>query len=216
MIKNVTAKFAATDFGEENARYERATERLEEVEAAIDKANARRNEITRRLSDFHAPNGEEIAAALLNGKSAAEAAADRSSADELRAERESLSSAVRVLDDEAHALRVEMQDIRCESLVRLREDTQAVIDALTTEARAAAQRIAGIFADLSAIQLGLQYGTREKTAASTAVEGLMGSLRLLPRSRRIDVRPEIVAMIAVLADKGPAVHVKRTSSVAAP
>src|SRR5690606_31617109 len=119
LISNVTAKFAEADFSEENARYERASVRLGEVEAAIDKANTRRNEISRLLSDFRGPDGEDVAAALLDGMSASEAAASRSSADELRAERESLSSAVGVLIDEAQALRVEMQDIQRDSIVRL-------------------------------------------------------------------------------------------------
>lgn len=216
LIKRTTAKFTAADFSPENARYQVLADKLAQVEAAAEKANERRTEISRTLAEWREPAGADIAAALLDGKSPTEATSTRSSFEELRAEREALSSAISVLNAQARELHLELQAARDGSLHRVRPDAQAVLDSLIAEASKHAQAIVDVFASVEAISVGMRCGTTEASAARKAVDGLTGGGALLRYHRTLPVRPEIIAMIEALSDKGPAVRVTKLTEITAP
>lgn len=216
LIKRTTAKFAAADFSAENARYQTIADKLAEVEAAAEKADARRSEINRTLAEWREPAGADIAAALLDGKSPSEATSARSSFEELRSEREALSSAISVLNAQARELHLDLQAARDGSLHTIRADAQAVLDSLMAEAAEHAKAIVDAFASIEAVAVGMRCGATEASAARKAVDGLTGGGALLRYNRTLPVRPEIVAMIEALSDKGPAVRVTKLTEITAP
>lgn len=216
LINSVTAKFSAVDFSPYNARHAELSSKLAEVEGAVATADARRDEIHRILSDYREPAGEEIAAALLDGKSASEAASIRSSPDELRAELDGLSSAVRTLNQQATEIRLQIRQNRDDALSQLGNDVDDVVARIVRDASDAAQRIANAYASVTAINLALDRGRGALNSLTEAMEHLAGAGRLLPYRHDMPVPPEIVAMIAALQNKGPAVRVHQVATARAP
>ena len=213
LIKRTTAKFAAADFSAENARYQLIADKLADVETAAEKADARRAEINRTLAEWREPAGADVAAALLDGKSPSEATSTRSSFEELRSEREALSSAIGVLNAQARELHLDLQAARDDSI---RADAQAVLDSLMAVASEHAKAIVDAFASIEAVAVGMRCGATEASAARKAVDGLTDGGALLRYNRTLPVRPEIVAMIEALSDKGPAVRVTKLTEITAP
>ncbi|MBU7589291.1 MAG: hypothetical protein KAF42_08780 [Sphingopyxis terrae] len=84
------------------------------------------------------------------------------------------------------------------------------------EASEHAKLIVDAFASIEAVAVGMRCGATEASAARKVVDGLTDGGALLRYNRTLPVRPEIVAMIEALSDKGPAVRVTKPTEITAP
>ncbi|WP_234179319.1 hypothetical protein [Sphingopyxis sp. NFH-91] len=121
-----------------------------------------------------------------------------------------------VLNAQARELHLDLQAARDGSLHTIRADAQTVLDSLMAVASEHAKAIVDAFASIEAVAVGMRCGATEASAARKAVDGLTDGGALLRYNRTLPVRPEIVAMIEALSDKGPAVRVTKLTEITAP
>lgn len=207
------ALFGALDLSAENNRLAELQADLARVNEAITRADERISEI-KRLRSADGPDGEAVANALLSGADAMVAARTGPTSDQLTEELNSLRAGIGELNGQARVIREHMDQVRQDAAHRAAECANGLVGALMAEMRSDAERIVEGFAAIAAINNAARGHAAERMLANNAVEGLSGSDKLLGSRRSIDVPRDIRDLLAVLADKGPAIRPMLAPSIA--
>lgn len=211
---------AALDFSKENAAIAAIQAEGERFTAGILKAEVRIAEITARLSELlqekHAAKADAraVADALLSDAGAEQAAAMAVTERDLREELAALRAGMRDLQDRSRECSDEIARIKGTASERLVKVLMPAIDAITVEAKAAANTIAHSFATLAAINGATRQFHREADNIGDALARLMSS-RLIDRKNALDAPEAVQELLAPLSALGVAVagHVPKYVTV---
>lgn len=213
-----TAKaIAALDFTAENDRITELEAEAFDLNAAVQKASERVNEIAALLRDWKGPDAEAVADALLatDAQSAASLGPDIAA---LQAESQTLQSAIGELRKRSRLAHDEIRKIKSEDVSdKAGTATEALVAALHADAKRAATEMTTAYAALSAIcdATGSGYVSVELSKATAACFGRAGILSG-QGMEPIPVPADILAVLAELQTKGPATAKGCRNAVAVP
>jgi hypothetical protein len=227
ILAKVAKELAELDFSPENARIAEIEADIGRMQAAVDVANERREEIGGILRPLLDPRGGSpayeghdavaVANALLADVEPSEAAAFSKSQEELEREREALRLAVVDLAARIRGGYTEITEIQSRSRGRVQHAVQPVIDAIFADAQSATRQIVESFAALQAITTAAKMAGPHFIAMQNALsDGGGGLYRLLAHAPYVDVPTSIVNMLNGLSDKGPALPAVLLSSFSTP
>ena len=216
LINRVGDEILALDLSAEGERIAELEQEIEKAEAAISKAEARCTEIAQRIVEYRGPDARQVGDALLAEASTVEAARAGERIEDLEAERASLRAGIADLRRRVEDWRSEIDDAKRAASGQAARLTQPLVDAITADAKKAAEQLLTYYAALSALALGTRVGTIAEAQLRYAADGLMGTNRLLSWRKQLPVPPEIDQLLDRLSEKGGALLVRRASSVPGP
>lgn len=207
-IEATAAAFVALDLSPENARIAEIEANIAQLEAAEKSARERCTAIAREIAEFRGPSGAAVADALLANHAPSDAAVLGPDLDSLEKERGALSAGAQALALRAQNARAELLEVKDGAKLKLRPIVQPLIDELTEEATAIAERLLEIFASLSAISGTTNNGWQQARAVGLMVAGAVDDFGLLLRLRgSVETPAEIITALRALDGKGPALPV---------
>lgn len=215
LLRRVAGDLAALDFSAENARIATLEARIVEAEAALAKAQARRDEISDMLRPYVGPAGRSggefigndgmaVANALLAGASTADAAAASTTQEELNREREALGAAAVELRERITSAEQSIRTMKIDSRKRALPAVQPLAEAVGRQMRDAAETIRDCWAVLEALSAATASMSSELRGARDVVPALHADYSLLERRGPVPVPADVVRALSALADKGPA------------
>lgn len=218
ILARVAGDLAALDLSAENTQIVLIDAQIADLEAARQKASARREQISRELSGFQAPAGfrhlafgdaagSAVADALLGGSDASDAAAAQVDVDGLRRESEALRQGAMDLARRIDAAEKERREIQAAAQTKLHPIVAPFIEDQIAQAIDAAKVIEASFASLSAVVFAAGVGSSEAARAKAALlQGVMNphGLGLILVSREVVVPDDVQAALASVRDLGPA------------
>ncbi len=216
LINRLADEFDALDVSAESARIAEVQAEIERAEAAIAKAEARCTEIARRIVDYRGPNGRQVGDALLADPDAGTAAKAGEQIADLEAERTSLRAGITDLRRRVQDWSSEIDEAKHAALGQAARLAQPLVDAITADAKRAAEQVIECYAALSALSLGVRVGSIAEGQLRYAADGIMGQGRLLSWRERLPGPDEIGDLLDRLSAKGDALLVRRASSVPSP
>ncbi len=215
-LQDTRRQIGALDFTAENARISAIDVQLAQIEAAQQRARERREEVLQLLRPFNAAHhlasspvlnetdGRTIADALLAGKDTSEAAEQRLTRDKLERERDALRDGLTDLARRERELRQERDDIKSGAARSTLDQLRPLCEAYEEEAREGARMILRSFAALTSLGNVSRSNPPGLHATAAAVPGLRGGDKLMRAGESIDVPGEVLALVELLAEKGPA------------
>lgn len=217
LLDRVAADLASLDFSGENARIADLEARKAETQAALSRAQTRRDEICDMLAPYSAPggrtgnaqfrglDGSAVASALLAGASTEDAAAASVNQEELERERDAMTAAMVELRRRIEGADQAIRTTKGYAKKRVAEVVQPLADAAADEARAAANSLRACWATLEALGDASGALTPGQIATRNAVPGLWVDRGLLRRTDELgDVPREVVSVLSALTGKEPA------------
>lgn len=206
---------AALDFGPENAALaELSTERAS-LSDAINRAEERCSEIARLKYDA-TRKARDVADALVGGATAIEAVTLDPGPEQMEEERLSLRAAIRELSERLRGVEERRAEILKLAGQKPHQAIKPVIATLHVELVEAAEKVAGTFAALRAIQTATGFGRAEADAAEFAVAGLFGQGRAVSWRKSVAVPAEVQNLLAALEGNGTAYPARVISAVPIP
>lgn len=206
----VAQSIADIDLSVENARVETLQSELATIEAAIEAADQESFAIERQLTDADANAGRAMADALLAHRRPADAGP---SEHELRAERDNLEAGIAELRRRRGEVVSAIERIRGEALARVRAASSSVMAAFLSDAKAAAEIIAGAYASIAALQEALGMSDSEKRLLRRALPALIGHDKLLANRLTAEVPQPVSDLFVALESKGAALPLQFRRSV---
>lgn len=220
ILQDARRRIAALDFTAENDRIAAIDQQLADIQAAVERGKARREEVNQLLRPFAgahhlalAPalnelDGRGIATALLSGTSTADAAKARTTRADLEEEQAALRDGIAELMQQQQDLQVERDAVRRSAARRSFEELRPLCSAYEAQAKAAAETIVQCFAAMSAIGRVTSSNPPGFNAVASAVGGLRGGDRLVsPSDGRggdmVKVPAEVLQLVDLLDAKGP-------------
>ena len=204
-ILDQTARaFAALDFTAEEAELAQLEAQRADIDTAIERANARRTEITQSLAARSAERGAGrkaaglVADALLTGAHTSEAAALAPSPDQLQDEREQLTAGIRELQHRSDEVRTKLSTLRGKATSKAVSAAQPLADALRAKAKLAAEELLECYAGLQALNSAIGAASREVNQVRNAAAGCIGQGELLSWRARIPVPSSVLEAIGAL------------------
>lgn len=211
LIRDTRTALERLDLSEENNRITTLEAELGEIEAAIERANARRQEISQILHPDRAhPNNRTapcaIADRLLAGDARGVVIDAAPSRDELEHERETLRLGIGELAQRRDAKRGEIDAVKREADRKAGAACEELAIAYRAEATKAAETIREAFAALQSIEnvTRMTLADSAASAARTALDGASRDFGLLRRTKFADVPAAIVDALEPLGRKGKA------------
>jgi hypothetical protein len=219
-LQDARRGIAALDFTAENERVAGINQQLADIEAALQRARDRHAEILQLLRPFSGAHdlastpvlnerdGRSIADALLAGKDTGEATEERITRDKLERERDALREGIAELTRRTREIEMQRSEVKSAAGRRTLEELRPLCAALEAEAREAAQVIVRDFAALTAIGRATNTNPPGLNTVATAINGLRGPGQLVSPAEDIQVPAEVLELIDLLLERGPA-HVTR-------
>jgi hypothetical protein len=227
-LQDAKRRIARLDFSAENARVADINQQLADIEAALQRARDRHEEILQLLRPFNGAHhlaaspvvndhdGRPIGDALLAGEDTSEAAEQRPNRDKLERERVALREGMADLAGRTRVLDVERQKVKAAAARRAYDQVQPLCEALEAEAREGARAVVRNFAALSALGRATQAHPPGLNAAATAMAGVRGPGMLVSAVEAIEAPAEVMEIIELIADKGHSQVGRVNRSVDAP
>ncbi|WP_374411962.1 hypothetical protein [Novosphingobium colocasiae] len=204
IISSIAAILAELDFSNENEKIAACERRMQECEAAIARAEARRTEIADALRFNTRPDGRAVGDALLADVSMVEVALAGPSREAMEQERESLTEGIRDLRWRIEDARHEISCIKGEAMGVASQAVGPLVEHLTEEARRAVSDLPALYAGLQALNFAAKAGTAELDSLREILVATMGAYKLLPRQNKADIPEAIADAVLPLRDKGSA------------
>lgn len=218
IIQQTAAALAALDFSDENARMAELEAERDNIDAAIERGNARRNEIAQALRAWRDTDRDSVgnvADALLGGTHATEATALAHDAEALKEESAHLAAAIAELRRRGDDVLANMNILRTAARGKAASAAQPLADALRARAKLAAEELLACYAGLQALYTAVSGGAREVGQARHAASGCIGQDRLLSWRTQIPVPAEVVQVLDALP-QSKALVVGRAQTVPMP
>lgn len=214
-LQTTAQALAALDFGREIGQLAEIDGKVAELHEAIGRADDRRQEINRALSETRRTDPTAVADALLADTTTATVVAASPSRDSLEAERDGLSEGTRELRYRIDDARSAANKIRLEAAGRVYDVAAPLVADIHAEVRSTLESLLPQFAALVAIveAKGAGRGVTEKLRMIIEVAQNEG---LLPRRSTLDVPAEIVDALSPLADKTAVLDARLISATPMP
>ncbi|GGB87881.1 hypothetical protein GCM10011494_02780 [Novosphingobium endophyticum] len=200
-LEQTARAFATLDFSAEEARLAELEAERDNIDAAIERANARRTEISQAQRDWRDAervSASNVADALLGGAHAAEVTALAPDAEALKEEFANLSAAIGELRRRYDDVQAEMNTLRTHTRGKAAAVAQPLADALRAQAKRAAEELLECYAGLQALHTAIGAGAREVGQARHAAAGCIGNDRLLSWRSGIPVPPMVAQVLDAL------------------
>lgn len=217
-LEQTTRAFAALDFSAEDARLAELEAERDNIDAAVERANARRTEISKAQRDWRDAervSASNVADALLSGAHAAEVTALAPDAEALKEEHAKLSAAIGELRRRYDDVQAEMNTLRTHARGKAATVAQPLADELRAQAKRAAEELLKCYAGLQALKTAIGAGGREVEQARCAAAGCIGNDRLLSWRSQIPVPPAVTQVLDALP-QNKALIVGRAQTVPMP
>lgn len=184
----------ALDVDSFNARLEQCNAEEAEARSAIERAQDRQSEIARLLHRDEEETAALVADALLAGQTATEAAEAIPAREVLIGERNALNRAMRDLQNRIDAIRRNRGNVEQEIQYAMRDALSPLTTAIRERAERAAEEFAVCYADARAIDEYARLVLSLRRACASALEGISGPDKIIPRRQDLPVSPEVVSL----------------------
>lgn len=203
------------DFSNEIEQLAEFDGKVAEFHEAIGRADDRRMEINRALSETRRADPTAVADALLADTATATVVAASPSRESLEAEREGLAEGTRELRNRVDDARSDANKIRLAAACQVYDAAAPLVSDIHAEVQSTLELLLPQFAALVAIieAKGAGRGVTEKLRAIIEVAQNEG---LLPRRAMLDVPAEIIDALAPLADKAAVLDARLISTTSMP
>ncbi|MGE4305263.1 MAG: hypothetical protein AB7E24_14680 [Novosphingobium sp.] len=206
-MKNLQAlaqALAEIDVTDENAKIIELEATASELEAAIERGNARRSEIARILLEGARPEANDVADALLADPTNAAAAATAPDRSALESEKAALTDGVRELGFRLEDTRTEISCMRGAAISKARDAAQPLADEIMAEARSAMEALLPLYAAAIALSDATKTRVNGVDRMRDAISAARGVHGLLSNERSIDVPVDLIKALRPLSEKGAA------------
>lgn len=193
LLSSVAAEIQALDFSEENARIAELEVGIAQKRDALDRALARRQEITD---------------ALIAGVSPTKAAELNTTEEKLERERAALDAAVPDLRRRIQSSEDAIREVKDRSRKRIAPIVQPLVDAIDQQARDLSQELSRCWAATEVLGAATYSAFPVLRGLRHAVKSLHEDFSLLPRNGPVDVPAELVRILRPLESKGVALPAK--------
>lgn len=215
-IKHVGAALASLDFTAENERIAVLETQKIEIQAAIDRGEERRTEISRAMQRGDGPDGKAVASALLAGGDAQAAALLGPNREALEAEREALREGVRQLRYQLEDVQSKIDMTRLEPASAVAGAARPIIDQALDDVRETLSALPALFATLVAVYAAAGVGRAEIDALREVLQTARRN-DLVRYNGQQHVPSDVVAALESLTGKGAVLDkVQITTSVHLP
>ena len=179
--------------------------RLAEKRSELATVGEREREVREELQRLEAaiahhrgPDANKVAELIMNGASLAEATAAGDSKHDLEQKRDALRSALGPIRDRTDALNGEIRELRGRIASEALQVVKPLVDALNSEARAAAEVLVATHAGRKAIAVAIGCWVDGEAAGRAAADALVGDSKLLPPRTNAQTPEAILKALAAL------------------
>jgi len=203
-LQAVAQALEALDFTDENAKIAELEASLSELEAAIERGQARRSEIARVLIEGGQPPASAVADALLADPTTAAAAATAPDRAALESEKDALGQGIRELSFRAEDIRAEISTIKGQAMVRACDTAKPLTDEVIATASELLAGLLPLYATLSAISSATKARINSIDRMRDVIVAARGLDGLISNQRSVDVPVDLIKALRPIAEKGAA------------
>jgi hypothetical protein len=200
-IQRTAAALAALDFTAENERIAELEAQISELEAAIERGEARRTEIAQAMQRGDGPDGGAVAAALLAGGDAMTAALKGPNREAMEAEREALREGLGQLRYQVEDTRTEIDNVRLKPKDAVARAARPIIDQALADVRKSLAALPALYSTIVAVH-SIARNARNDLDALRDLLKFARSHDLLQYDREQPVPGDVVAALQGLTGKG--------------